>query len=99
MSRKSKAEYIAVKRKSYTWASRAKRTRILDDACGTLGFSRKFVIKLLTGNLEYRAHKGRGKTYDEDVIEAARKIWVAIGSTFTTYFVAWLPRLIPEYEL
>ncbi len=61
MSRKSMEEYVAVKRRAYKLASRPRRARILEDACDTLGYTRKYVIKLLTGNLRYHAHKGRGR--------------------------------------
>lgn len=98
MSRKSKAEYIAEKRRAYSVAGSKRRTRILDDACDTLGYTRKYVIKLLTGNIRYRERKGRGKTYGDSVIENARRIWEAVGCPCTTYFVAELPRIVREYE-
>ena len=60
MSRKSIAEYIAEKRRAYGNAGKAKRSRILDEVCETLGLTRKYVIKLLTGNIRYRERKGRG---------------------------------------
>ncbi len=98
MSRKSIAEYIAEKRRAYSGAGSKRRTRILDDACDTLGYTRKYVIKLLTGNIRYRERKGRGRTYGDSVIENARRIWEAVGCPCTTYFVAELPRIVREYE-
>ena len=61
MSRKSKSEYIGEKRRAYGNAGKAKRSRILDDVCETLGYTRKYVIKILTGNIRYRERKGRGE--------------------------------------
>jgi len=98
MSRKSIAEYIAEKRRAYSNAGSKRRSRILDDACDTLGYTRKYVIKLLTGNVRYREHTGRGKTYSDSVIENARRIWETVGCPCTTYFVAELPRIVREYE-
>ena len=57
MSRKSKAEYIGEKRRAYACASAAKRRQILDEVCETLCYTRKYVIKLMTGpmrRLPYR---------------------------------------------
>ena len=98
MSRKSIAEYIAEKRRVYNTARSAKRTRLLDEVCDTLGYTRKYVIKLLTGNIRYRERKGRGKTYSESAIENVRHIWETVGCPCTTYFVAEMPRIVREYE-
>lgn len=98
MSRKSKSEYIAEKRRAYDKAGKAKRSRILDEVCETLGYTRKYVIKLLTGNIRYRERKGRGRTYGTGVLENVRRIWETVGCPCTTYFVAELPRIVREYE-
>ena len=98
MSRKSKSEYIAEKRRAYGNAGKAKRSRILDEVCETLGYTRKYVIKLLTGNIRYRERKGRGRTYGSSVLGNARRIWETVGCPCTTYFVAELPRIVREYE-
>lgn len=45
MSRKSKAEYIGEKRRAYESAKPARRSRILDEVCETVGYTRKYVIK------------------------------------------------------
>ena len=98
MSRKSKSEYVAEKRRAYGNAGKAKRSRILDEVCETLGLTRKYVIKLLTGNIRYRERKGRGRTYGSSVLDNARRIWETVGCPCTTYFVAELPRIVREYE-
>ena len=98
MSRKSKSEYIAEKRRAYDKAGKTKRSRILDEVCETLGYTRKYVIKLLTGNIRYRERKGRGRTYSTSAIENVRRIWETVGCPCTTYFVAELPRIVREYE-
>lgn len=98
MSRKSIAEYVAEKRRAYAVSSTAKRTRILNEVCETLDFTRKYVIKLMTGNIRYRERKGRGKTYSDEDLENARKLWISVGCPCSTYFVAELPRIIKEYD-
>ena len=62
MSRKSRFEYIGEKSRAYAKSGKAKRSRILDEVCETLGYTRKYVIKLLSGNIRYRERKGRGRT-------------------------------------
>lgn len=98
MSRKSIAEYVAEKRRVYANSGSAKRTRLLDEVCETLDYTRKYIIKLLTGNIRYRDHKGRGRTYGDSVLMNARRLWEAVGCPCTTYFVAELPRIVREYE-
>ena len=98
MSRKSIAEYIAEKRRAYAAAGRVRRSRILDEVCETVGYTRKYVISLLTGNISYKERKGRGKTYSDHALANARRIWEAVGCPCTTYFVAELPRIAREYE-
>ena len=98
MSRKSKAEYIGEKRRAYASAGAAKRRQMLDEVCETLCYTRKYVIKLMTGNIRYRERKGRGRTYSDHALANARRIWEAVGCPCTTYFVAELPRIVREYE-
>ena len=98
MSRKSRFEYIGEKRRAYAKSGKAKRSRILDEVCETLGYTRKYVIKLLSGNIRYRERKGRGRTYGTSTLENVRRIWESIGCPCTTYFVAEMPRIVREYE-
>ena len=44
MSRKSKAEYIKVRRQRYEVASPARKSRIIDEVMDTTGFTRKYVV-------------------------------------------------------
>ena len=98
VSRKSRFEYIGEKRRAYAKSGKAKRFRILDEVCETLGCTRKYAIKLLTGNIRYRERKGRGRTYGTSALENVRRKWECVGCPCTTYFVAELPRIVREYE-
>ena len=98
MSRRSIAEYITEKRRAYASAGSVKRSRILDEVCETVRHTRKYVIKLLTGNIRYKERIGRGKTYSDHALANARRIWETVGCPCTTYFVAELPRIVREYE-
>ena len=48
---------------------------MLDEICRTVGMTRKDVIKLMSGNIEYRERKGRGKTYDGKTPETLKMVW------------------------
>lgn len=98
MSRKPISEYIAEKRRADTVSGVAKRQRILGEVCETLGYTRKCVNRLLTGNIRYKEHKGRGKTYGESVSKNVRRTWETVGCPCTTHFVAELPRIVKECE-
>ena len=99
MSRMATNEYIGTKRRAYAQADRAKRTRILDEVCETTGYERKYANRLLTGNRKFREHKGRGKTYGEDVASALKKVWREAGCPCLPYFKAEVERWVEEYAM
>ena len=98
MSRRSKAEYIKVRRERYEVANPAKKSRIIDEVMETTGFTRKYVINLLNGKVEYRERKGRGKTYDDGTRPVLAAIWREAGCPCTPYFKAEIERWVDEYE-
>ena len=57
-----KAEYTGERRRTYACASAARRRKILDAVCETPCCTRKYVIKLMTGNIRHRKRRGRCKT-------------------------------------
>jgi len=93
MSRKATSEYIGTKRRAYAQADRAKRRRILDEVCETIGYERKYANRLLTGSRKFREHKGRGKTYGDEVAEALNRVWREAGCPCLPYFKAEVGRL------
>ena len=97
MSRMATSEYIGTKRRAYAQAGRAKRKRILDEVCETTGYERKYANRLLTGNRKFREHKGRGKTYGEDVAEVLKRVWREAGCPCLPYFKAEVERWAEEY--
>jgi len=92
MSRKATSEYIGTKRRAYAQADRAKRRRILDEVCETIGYERKYANRLLTGSRKFREHKGRGKTYGDEVAEALNRVWREAGCPCLPYFKAEVGR-------
>ena len=97
MSRKATNEYIGAKRRAYAEANRAKRRRILDEVCETTGYERKYANRLVTGNRKFREHKGRGKTYGDDVAEVLKRVWREAGCPCPPYFKAEVERWVEEY--
>ena len=97
MSRMATSEYIGTKRRAYAQAGRAKRKRILDEVCETTGYERKYANRLVTGNRKFREHKGRGKTYGEDVAEVLKRVWREAGCPCLPYFKAEAERWAEEY--
>ena len=61
MSRKSKSEYIAEKRRAYDKARKPKRSRILDEVCETLGHNITTVNQTAYDLGEGEMHLRRGR--------------------------------------
>lgn len=78
--------------------TKAGKTHIISEVCETTGFSRKYVIKLLSGYIEYREHKGRGKTYGEKTTETLKKIWLEAGCPCLPYLKAQIGMWVDDYS-
>lgn len=98
MSRISIKEYILRKRDDYLGETPRGKSKMLDEMCRTVGMTRKCVIKLLSGNIEYRERKGRGKTYDGKTLEALKKVWHEAGCPCLPYFKAQIGMWVDEYD-
>ena len=71
MSLNSRREYLVVKQREYLRVSRQERSAILDEMVKTTGMNRKYLIKLMGGDLRRkRRQRERGRTYGDEV-EAA----------------------------
>jgi hypothetical protein len=93
MSRKATMEYVGVKRRVYSeLKSKEAKSAAIDDFCMTTGLTRKYAIKLLTGNRKYREHKGRGKTYTFASEALFLRLWRASGRMTPQYLVTVLPQ-------
>lgn len=98
MSRKSIKEYILRKRDDYLGETPEGKSRMLDEVCRTTELSRKRVIKLLRGTLEYRERKGRGRTYTGKVIGVLKSIWLEAACPCLPHFKAQIDMWIDEYS-
>ena len=97
MSRRTIKEYMARKREDYEGEFPHRKTRFIDEVCKTTGLSRKYVIRLLNGKVEYRERKGRGKTYGAEVAEVLKAVWKAAGCPCLPYFKVGVARWVEEY--
>ena len=97
MSRRTIKEYMARKREDYEGEFPHRKTRFIDEVCKTTGLSRKYVIRLLNGKVEYRERKGRGKTYGSEVSEVLKAVWKAAGCPCLPYFKVGVARWVEEY--
>jgi len=98
MSRKSIKEYILRKQDDYLGETPSGKSKMLDEVSRTTGLSRKRVIKLLRGTIEYRERKGRGKTYDGKVLDVLKSIWLEAACPCLPYFKVQIDMWIEEYS-
>ena len=98
MSRRSIKEYILRKRDDYLGETPRGKSRMLDEICRTVRLTRKYVIKLLSGNIEYRERRGRGKTYDDRTLETLKKVWIEAGCPCLPYLKAQIGQWVDEYS-
>lgn len=98
MSRMATNEYIGAKRRTYANANREKRKRILDEVCETTGYERKYANRLLTGSRVFREHKGRGRKYDDTVVETLKCVWREAGCPCLPYFKIGIATWVEEYS-
>lgn len=98
MSRKAKNEYIGVKRRAYAHADDKKRSRMLDEVCETTNLSRDYVGRLLNGSRVFREHKGRGRKYNDTVVETLQRVWREAACPCLPYFKVEVERWVEEYS-
>ena len=98
MSRRSIKEYILRKRDDYLGETQSGKHKMLDEICKTVGPTRKYVIKLLSGNIEYRERRGRGKTYTAEVVDVLKAVWIEAGCPCLPYFKVQIGMWLDEYS-
>jgi hypothetical protein len=81
MTKQAKRELLKKIRPRYLKASKAEKTRILDEFVAVTNYNRKYAIQLLRHGPPRRSTKkvGRKRTYGPDVIAAVVKVWEASG--------------------
>lgn len=103
MSPRSKREYTEAVFLRYKRASRSKKTAILDEFCETLGYNRKYAIRLLRTFTRFikpkRKKRGRPPRYHkEEILKPLKQIWLAANLPCSKRLKAILPLWLPGYS-
>ena len=81
MSSRSKREMIESIRPRYLKANRAIKTQILDELIATVGYHRKYALRVLKHGYGPKGLKkpGRLRIYQGEVVQALEQIWEIYG--------------------
>jgi hypothetical protein len=83
-------------RERYETATRAAKSRLLDEVCEVTGYHRKAVIRLLRRPVgSRRPGSGRPVRYGPVVVGTLRRIWEAAGYPWSVRLQALLPTWLP----
>lgn len=100
MGSDAKKEYLSEVRKRYCVASRADKTKILDEFTKTYKCHRKHALRLLNKKDTAPKHRrGRKLLYGGDkIITALRRLWMAADQPCSKRLVRIIPEWITHYE-
>ncbi len=100
MTKKGKRELLEAIRPRYLRASKAEKTRILDEFVATTGYHRKHAIRILRQGVKPRRKdkRGRSKVYQGEVVIALTKIWVICGQICSRRLHPFLPEMVAVLE-
>jgi len=100
MSLSEKRAYLEAIRLRYRQASRAKKSKILDEFCAVCGYNRKYAIRALKKRSgKKRAKPGRKPWYDPTMIlEPLKEIWLATDQMCSKRLKVAIREWLPFYE-
>jgi hypothetical protein len=100
MSQRSKTELVKATWSRYLQASRAGKTRILDEFVAATGYHRKYAIRLLKHGprAKVRAKRGRSKVYQGEVVKILERIWEICGRICSKRLKPFLAEIIEILE-
>ena len=78
--------------------SKASKGRFVTRLCEVFDLERKYMLKLLNGQREFKAARGRGRTYGREVELMAVRLRRAAGDPCAPYFMAMRRRLVADWE-
>jgi hypothetical protein len=93
-----KDKLIDYRNRYYDLSERKAKGRFLDMLSALFGHERKYLIKLLNGQRDFKPARGRGRTYGEEVERLALRLRAAAGDPCAPYFARMLPRLVEDWE-
>ena len=98
MGRASRWEYLCQIHPRYRRASRAEKSRILDEFCKVTGYNRKYALRVLNGpppERRPRKRRPRRPTYGPKVVLILAAIWQAAGYPWSVRLKALIPLWLP----
>jgi len=98
MSRRAKWEYLCAISVRYRQASRAGKSRILDECCQVCGYHRKHALRLLNGPMPTqprRQRRRRPTRYSTQALAILTHVWEAAGYPWSVRLKALLPLWLP----
>lgn len=99
MSQQSKRELVERIRHRYLQASRAEKTKILDEFVAVTGLHRKAAIRRLRrGYQRGREQRGRKRQYSGAVVAALVEVWRVCGCICGKRLQPFLPEIVPVLE-
>lgn len=96
MSQELKREYLMRIRERYLKSPRVRKSMILEEFIEVCGFSRKYAIRILNGDVDPPNRKCRGRVtkYSGEVVYHLVRLWNAMGRPCSIRFKAALPEWI-----
>jgi hypothetical protein len=99
MTRSARNEYAAVVRPRYRAATKAEKTRILDEFCQTAGMHRKAAVRLLNREVRPKlAGSGRRRRYGPELLAALVRLWEVSDRLCGKLLKSVLPDLLLTLE-
>lgn len=100
MTKNSKRELLEAIWPRYLRASKADKTRILDEFVATTGYHRKHAIRLLKPGAKQQRKKkpGKSKVYQGEVVIALIKIWAICNQICSRRLHPFLPEMVSVLE-
>jgi hypothetical protein len=100
MSKKSKDELTKRTHARYLQATKAEKTRILDEFVAATGYHRKHAIRKLRRGIPewHRERRGRQRTYTGDAVRAMVEIWRICGCICGKRLQPFIPEMVTVLE-
>lgn len=96
MSQELKKEYLKAIRERYRNSAKVRKSVILNEFCSVCGYSRKYAIAILNGQIEPLLKKPRGRSvkYSGEIIYHLVRLWNIMGRPCSIKFKTALPEWI-----
>ena len=98
MTHEFKVAYMTKMKHRYAQAkTRAQKSAIISECIQITGFTRKYVIRLLTGRRTYRKHRGRRTSFSSPARKMLARIWRSLGMMCPLYLHAIMDSAIQDF--